>query len=370
MEAMPDRLTSVLQVAKNVTLIGARSCGVYSAFRYSNWRKHRLLILCYHGISLQDEHEWRPRLFITPDQLRSRLKTMSKMGCAVLPLSEATDHLRSGTLPPMSVVITFDDGFYNFFAAAYPILKEFGYPATVYQTTFYCGWNKPIFHLLCHYLLWNASGKTVDAGPIVGRTGYFDLRTEEGINSAGLEIWNFARTNGLSPVERQRLAKALADSVEVDYQEIADRRLFNLMNKDELCQMVKSGVDLQLHTHRHRVPATKDFFLKELADNQEFLKQVGQPKATHFTYPSGVYREEVFPWLSEFGVRSATTCDTGLVSSRSNLMCLPRLIDATQISTLEFEAWLCGVRDVLPSRANGKSGARPYPPAPMYEPMS
>jgi len=253
----------------------------------------------------------------------------------------------------MSVAITFDDGFYNFLAAAYPILKQFEYPVTVYQTTFYAAWNKPIFHLLCHYLLWKASGRTVDAGPIVGRTGYFDLRTEEGINAAGLEIWNFARTNGLSPVERQRLAKALADSVKVDYQEIADRRLFNLMNKDELSQMVTNGVDVQLHTHRHRVPANKNAFLRELADNQEFLKEIGQPKATHFTYPSGVYREEVFSWLSEFGVRSATTCDTGLVGSQSNLMCLPRLIDTTQISELEFGAWLCGLREFMPRRSNG-----------------
>jgi len=353
MQAMPDMLKSALQVAKRVMLIGARTCGAYSAFSHSSWRAQRLLILGYHGISLHDEHHWRPGLFITPDQFASRLKTISRMGCAVLPLSEAIDRLRSGTLPPMSVAITFDDGFYNFLAAAYPILKQFEYPVTVYQTTFYAAWNKPIFHLLCHYLLWKASGRTVDAGPIVGRTGYFDLRTEEGINAAGLEIWNFARTNGLSPVERQRLAKALADSVKVDYQEIADRRLFNLMNKDELSQMVTNGVDVQLHTHRHRVPANKNAFLRELADNQEFLKEIGQPKATHFTYPSGVYREEVFSWLSEFGVRSATTCDTGLVGSQSNLMCLPRLIDTTQISELEFGAWLCGLREFMPRRSNG-----------------
>ncbi len=109
---MPDMLKSALQVAKRVMLIGARTCGAYSAFSHSSWRAQRLLILGYHGISLHDEHHWRPGLFITPDQFASRLKTISRMGCAVLPLSEAIDRLRSGTLPPMSVAITFDDGFY------------------------------------------------------------------------------------------------------------------------------------------------------------------------------------------------------------------------------------------------------------------
>jgi peptidoglycan/xylan/chitin deacetylase (PgdA/CDA1 family) len=355
---MPKTLSSALAVAKKTILLGARTCGAYSAFRDSLWRQQRLLILGYHGISLRDEHAWRPGLFMTPRQFLSRLETISRMGCAVLRLSEAIDHLRSGTLPPMSVVITFDDGFYNFLAAACPILRQFEYPVTLYQSTFYAACNEPIFHLLCHYLLWKASGKTIDSQQIIDRRGHFDLRTEAGINAASLEIWNFARTNGLSPVERQRVAKVLADSVELDYQEIADRRLFNLMNKGELSKLVKSGVDVQLHTHRHRVPATKDLFLKELADNQEFLKEVGQPKARHFAYPSGAYREEVFPWLLEFGVRSATTCDAGMVSSHSNLLCLSRFVDVPQISNLEFEAWLCGFRDVLPGRAAYKRRGR------------
>lgn len=356
MEAMRNART--FAVAKKIFLTGVRTCGGYSVFRQSNWRKQRLLILGYHGISLQDEHAWRPGLFMTPHQFRSRLEMIARMGCAVLPLGDAITHLQSETLPPMSVAITFDDGFYNFFAAAYPILKQFGFPVTLYQTTFYAACEKPIFHLLCQYLLWKGSGRTIEARSIIGRTGYFDLRTEQGINLAGAEIWNFARTNGLSLIERQAVARALADTVEVDYQDVADRRLFNLMNKDELSEMVQRGVDVQLHTHRHRVPTSKDLFFKELADNREFLEQIGQPKATHFTYPKGVYRNELFLWLSEFGVRSATTCETGLVNTHAELMCLPRLIDVPQISDLEFEAWLCGFRDALPSRTNAKGPAR------------
>jgi peptidoglycan/xylan/chitin deacetylase (PgdA/CDA1 family) len=363
----PGILTRTLQRTKKIALMGARRCGVYSAFKHSTWRNHRLLILGYHGISLRDEHEWRPGLFISSDQFASRLKAISRTGCAVLPLGEAIECLQAGTLPPMSVVITFDDGFYNFFSAAHPLLKRFDYPATVYQTTFYTACNKPVFHLLCHYLLWKASGRKIDAQPIIGRSGIWDLTTEDGINVASVELWNHARALGLSPDERQRLAKLLADSVGVDYQEIVHRRIFNLMNRDELSEMVKCGVDLQLHTHRHRVPLTKDLFLKELTDNRRFLEQIGQSKAAHFAYPSGVYREEVFPWLSELGLRSATTCETGLATSHSNSMCLPRFIDATQVSELEFEGWLCGVRGALPARTKRRT-ALSYSPAPANGP--
>ena len=99
--------------------------------------------------------------------------------------------------------------------------------------------------------------------------------------------------------------------------------------------------------------------MKELEDNQKFLAEIGAPKAKHFTYPCGVYREEVFSWLEEFGVRSATTCESGLISSQSNLMNLPRFVDTPGVSQLEFEAWLCGLRHFLPGRSaiqNGNDG--------------
>jgi peptidoglycan/xylan/chitin deacetylase (PgdA/CDA1 family) len=204
--------------------------------------------------------------------------------------------------------------------------------------------------LFCHYLLWKASGKIVEKYPLTGRKGFFDLRTEEGINAASVEIRNFATEAQLCQEERQQIAKRLADLVGEDYEELSRRRIFNLMNKEELSQIVRNGIDLQLHTHRHRVPSNKDLFLKELADNRDFLRDIGQVHTNHFAYPSGVYRQEVFPWLAQLGVRSATSCDTGLVSAHSYQLCLPRFIDSPNISNLEFESWLCGLRDVLPSQ--------------------
>src|SRR6266581_3912669 len=39
-----------------------RNTGVFRLLRESEWRRQRLLILCYHGISLEDEHQWRSGL--------------------------------------------------------------------------------------------------------------------------------------------------------------------------------------------------------------------------------------------------------------------------------------------------------------------
>ena len=123
---------------RNAALAGLRLVGGFGRIAESVWRRRRLLILCYHGVSLQDEHEWNGDLFVTPAFLRRRFEILRDREYAVLPLGEAVRSLRGGTLPPRSVVLTFDDGFYDFFAAAAPLLEEFGYPATNYVSSYYC----------------------------------------------------------------------------------------------------------------------------------------------------------------------------------------------------------------------------------------
>ena len=58
------------------------------------------------------------------------------------------------------------------------------------------------------------------------------------------------------------------------------------------------------------------------------------------------------PWLAELGVVSATTCDPGLASARSQPLLLHRFIDTTGKPALEFESWLTGVGALLAARAN------------------
>jgi len=69
-------------------------------------------------VSLQDEYEWNPELFVTPAFLRRRIEILRDTRYVVLPLGEAVGSLRRDTLPPRSVVLTFNDGLHNFFATA------------------------------------------------------------------------------------------------------------------------------------------------------------------------------------------------------------------------------------------------------------
>jgi hypothetical protein len=77
------------------------------------------------------------------------------------------------------------------------------------------------------------------------------------------------------------------------------------------------------------------------------LEAMTKNKPVHFCYPSGDYERMFLPWLAEQGVISATTCDPGLASVRSEPFLLPRFIDTTGQTALEFESWLTGVGAML-----------------------
>jgi hypothetical protein len=113
--------------------------------------------------------------------------------------------------------------------------------------------------------------------------------------------------------------------------------------------------DVQLHTHRHRVPEQRELFLREIADNRRALAESGlnPERLTHFCYPSGLYQSAFLPWLAEAGVVSAVTCVPGLASKRQHPLLLPRFIDTGATSDVEFEGWASGLRHFIArSRVN------------------
>ena len=170
----------MLKAIKRVALQSIKSLGIARVVHHSKWRRKRLLILCYHGVSMRDEHEWNPRLYMSPSALEARLRILRDTGSAVLPLDAAVEQLYAGTLPPRAVALTFDDGYVDFSEQAWPLLKKYEMPATVYLTTLQCGMNQPIFRLVVPYMLWQARGRTVDlSGLIEGRDAVFDLRKDK-----------------------------------------------------------------------------------------------------------------------------------------------------------------------------------------------
>ena len=343
--------SQIVRPARRALFRLLRRAGLFERAADSAWRRARLQILCYHGIAIADEHEWNNQLYMSPAMFRDRLDVLRRGRYTVLPLGEALERLRQKTLPPRSVALTFDDGEYGFYRHVVPLLRGYGYPATLYLTTYYCHYQRPVFDTGVAYVLWKSSRPAVDLGRLISGAPWLPLGTYAERRAAGLWIRDRANRSGLSGVAKDDLLHAIAREVGVDYDATFSSRLLTLVTPDEVRQVSGADVDVQLHTHRHRTPDDCGAFVKEIDDNRASIEAIlGPGSRTHFCYPSGVYRASFLPWLRRAAVASATTCDFGLATSEDEPLLLPRLVDTGNISSLEFEAWLTGTAALLPHR--------------------
>lgn len=342
----------MLKGIKQNLLKSAKVLGLFDLSSASGWRQNKLLILAYHGVSLEDEHLWNSSLFMPPDFLRRRFEIIKQHDCAVLPLTEAIERLYNKGLPKKAVAITFDDGNYDFFKQALPIIKEFNFPTTLYLTTFYSQFNKPVFAIAADYLLWKAKSKVLRLNSLLGRNEQFRLSNESERTRAHALIISYALENKLSAQQKNDLLRRMCGELDIDYAEFCRKRILQLMNMEEIKAIASAGIDVQLHTHRHRVPPEEELFRCEIEDNRQVINIATAKDATHFCYPNGEYDLRFFDWMKEANVISATTCETALSTGKTNRFLLPRLVDTCPLSEVEFEGWLTGISQFLPQRKN------------------
>jgi peptidoglycan/xylan/chitin deacetylase (PgdA/CDA1 family) len=323
----------------------------------SAWRRHRLLILAFHGIALDDEHLWNPGLYIPVTLFERRLSLLRANNCTVLPLAEGLARLYRGTLPDRAVVLTFDDGYYDFGVRAAPLLRAYGYPATVYLPTARVEHNLPNVGLFASYALWRARDRVLDGDGIHGLSGRFPLTTPEQREHVVRRINDGMLNSGDSA--KDAVVEALVRRLGLDYDALLHKRVLTLLRPDEVARLAQDGIDFQLHTHGHCTPPQVTDFIADIVRNRDLIEMFTGKRPHHLCYPSGNYRLDYLTALQAEGVVSAATCDPGLAARTSHPLLLPRFVDTSMVSDLVFEAWLTGMAPCLPRRT--RKGGYPLP---------
>jgi CelD/BcsL family acetyltransferase involved in cellulose biosynthesis/peptidoglycan/xylan/chitin deacetylase (PgdA/CDA1 family)/GNAT superfamily N-acetyltransferase len=333
---------------RNIKKLLYKCAKAFGLFRFSSLlTRGRLRILCYHGFHDSDAGDpFAPKIFISLSTFRRRLEFLKAKSVTVLPLSDAIGRLQAGTLPPCSVAITIDDGFFSTLQAS-RLLSDYRLPATVYVTTYYVLKSVPIFRLAIRYILWKTACPAIDVSrwlPQYDRP--VDISQQQGRTRI---IWELIRYGESLPAESQRsdLASDVGRQLGVDYEQLVQDRSLSLLTAGEITSLANLGIDIQLHTHRHRFPVQEDVAVGELEDNRKVLAGLLNRQFDHFCYPSGIWSPAVWPALRRGGIISATTCDRGLNTGATHLLGLKRIPDNEDLSDIEFEAEIAGFAELM-----------------------
>ena len=340
----PSIMNGFTRPLRIVALYLIRSLGGFSLAQ--RLTRTRLRILCYHGFSLGDEHEVAPHMFMRGETFERRMQTLKRRGVPIIALPEAVEKLRVGEIKNAETVITLDDGWASNLIVGVPILERFGYPACIYITTEHLDAGAEVFNVALFYMLYRSRGRTLKLEklhPLID--GSYEVAQD--VEPLTIDLINAAERAFPRLSDRQRLLRPLALALGMDIDRILAHDRFRLLNRGEIKELFNRGFDIQLHTHTHRLPDTSfEEMAEEVVLNREALKDLLGRVQSHLCYPSGQHRSQHLEWLARLGIVSATTCDPGLNRPTTHRLLLRRYLDSDRGSDIEFEAEVCGLREL------------------------
>ncbi len=115
-----------------------------------------VMVLCYHRL----EEKPRPKdpLAITPAEFEKEMQALKDANFAVIPMQDFLAWRRGDKeIPPKCAVVTIDDGYSSGYDSAWPILKKFNYPFTMFVYVNYIGSGGKS-------ITWDQLGEMRDAG--------------------------------------------------------------------------------------------------------------------------------------------------------------------------------------------------------------
>jgi len=275
----------------------------------------RLTVMIFHRV-LPAEDPFFPD---DPD-VRQFASMMSVVASQFNPLSlgDALNRLEVGTLPPLAVCVTFDDGYADNLLLAAPVLKRYGIPAIVFVASGFLDgrimWNDRVIEAV------NCAEADLmdltDFGLGVHRLG--------GVAEKLLVVRALIRRlKYLAPDEREHVARELA-------LRFAPNQRSPMLTRPQVCQLRDEGVEIGGHTLTHpilsRIDAGTAF--REIEDNKDDLEALLGHRLRFFAYPNGVpgkdFNAEHAAMVQRIGYHAALTTRPGVATAQTDRFWLPR----------------------------------------------
>ncbi|SDW59992.1 polysaccharide deacetylase family protein [Marinobacter mobilis] len=251
-------------------------------------RKHPK-ILMYHRIGNELGR-------INVDEFRTQLKIIKKYFNPIA-LNDLVEISRYGNIPDNCVVITFDDGYYDFGELAFPLLKEECVPATLFLTTGFVDGNVWLWPDKLKYVLNNTDLKNVEI------EGFdFDLVSKFDNHEAWNLIADYCLT--LPDYKKTLLIESLFHKLEVVLPDSIPKSQ-SAVNWEKVNEFISNGIEIGSHSVTHPVLKNVDEkqLTYEVVNSKSRIFDMTGYEVQGFCYPNGM--PEDFDERVEYAVRAA-----------------------------------------------------------------
>lgn len=209
---------------------------------------------------------------------------------------------RNHSLPPRSVMVTFDDAYQDFAKQAWPLMQRYGVPATVFVATAFPDQPQQVFWWDRLQTALNATTK-----PALAETPWGQLP----LGTAAHRTKAYKRLRDYVKTLPHREAMALVDRI---YEALGSPPVTNdVLGWETLRRLAAEGVALGAHTQSHplmnRVSAT-EAVAEAFASLRDLEREIGDVLPI-FAYPNGSFNQEVVLGLKEGGMALAFTTGPG-----------------------------------------------------------
>lgn len=277
----------------------------------------RLSILIFHRV-----HAAADPLFPYEPDAR-RFESLVRFVAAtyrVMTLGQAVNHLAQDTLPPRSLVITFDDGYADNAEVALPILQRFGLRATFFVSTGFLDggrmWNDSVIECLR-----TTSRETIDLARYgLGQQSLCSVGDRRQCIDLLLQRVKYLplhdRTEAVLNLQRLCGVNELSGNL--------------MMSSSQVKSMHRAGMEIGAHTVNHPIltllPAVDAEH--EISEGRYALESILDAPVDVFAYPNGKpgqdYNSSHVGIVKNLGFRGAVSTAPGVGRTGDDLFQLPR----------------------------------------------
>jgi peptidoglycan/xylan/chitin deacetylase (PgdA/CDA1 family) len=296
------------------------------------------VILGFHQVGDVDGSMLSQRIVrIPPKNLEDVILYLQSSGYSFVPL----DEIANGSERSRKAAITFDDGFRSVYLGAFPILKKYRVPFTVFLTTATLGAPRLLW---LHRIYASVDRLTMEAVIRVLESNSIKLPSDIPLSKAFGDL--VRREN---PDRLLWIAEALAAEAHLTRMEEAHLAENLYLEPAEILEMLQGGMTIGAHGHQHWCMETleQSQTAAEIVQCKDQISSLFGIQAEHYALAFGGTNPYVIPLLKQFGFQSLCTAGQGLVRINTNPYALPRLMDetdtydlASQITRLHLPRWM------------------------------